>query len=91
VKSKRTRQFRELYAVLPLVTRQQAYKAYLQFTDDPNHVGLNFKSLGGDPTWYSVRIGISYRALCKIEADAYVWFWIGSHAEYDKVLKQRRG
>ena len=90
MKSKRTRRFRELYGALPIGVRRQADKAYRQFRDDPNYAGLNFKSVGGDPIWYAARIGIGYRAL-SIQADdgSYVWFWIGTHAEYDKLLSQR--
>ena len=35
---------------------------------------------------YSVRIGLGYRALGVREADEIVWFWIGSHADYDQLL-----
>jgi hypothetical protein len=90
VKSTRTHQFRDLYDALSPAVRQQADKAYAQFERDPNYAGLNFKSVGGDPTWYSARIGISYRALCRRAPDGtYVWFWIGAHADYDKLLRQR--
>jgi hypothetical protein len=89
VKSRRTREFRELYQSLPANIQRQAKKAFAQFRQNPDYAGLNFKSVGGDPVWYSVRIGLSYRALCVRSEDAYVWFWIGSHAEYDKFLKQR--
>ena len=90
MKSHRTHEFRELYDALPRIVQQQADKAYRQFERDPDYAGLNFKSVGGDPTWYSARIGISYRALCRRAADdTYIWFWIGTHAEYDKLLKQR--
>lgn len=36
---------------------------------------------------WSVRIGKGWRALASEEADGFVWFWIGSHAEYDSLLK----
>jgi hypothetical protein len=90
VTSKRTRAFRDLYHALPAAIQRQANKAFTLFKDNPNHAGLNFKPVGGDPVWYSVRIGIGYRAVCvREENDTYIWFWIGSHADYDKLLKQR--
>ncbi len=90
MKSKRTRQFHDLYNTLPFAVQRQADKAYAQFQDDPDYAGLNFKPVGRDPVWYSVRVGISYRAVCTRDDDGtYVWFWIGTHAEYDKLLKQR--
>jgi hypothetical protein len=33
-----------------------------------------------------VRIGIHYRALAVEENGDIAWFWIGTHAEYDKLL-----
>jgi hypothetical protein len=49
-----------------------------------NHPSLNLKKIG--KIW-SVRVGISYRALAtEIDSDL-LWFWIGSHANYDKLLK----
>ena len=90
MKSKRTNEFHELYNALPVAVQRQADKAYRQFRDDPNYTGLNFKPVSGDPIWYSARIGLRYRAVCTHEADgSYVWFWIGTHADYDKLLSQR--
>ncbi len=51
-------------------------------------MGLHFKKLHPNEI-YSVRITISYRALAVKEADTYIWFWIGSHAEYDKMLSRK--
>ena len=39
-----------------------------------------------DDVW-SVRINRNYRALGIRDADAVVWFWIGTQREYDKLLK----
>lgn len=53
--------------------------------DDPRHPSLRFKSLADhDPPMWSVRVGRSYRALA-IEEDGLL-FWIGSHAEYDRII-----
>jgi hypothetical protein len=36
---------------------------------------------------YSVRISRDYRALgVQAAADEIVWFWIGSHADYERIL-----
>ena len=35
---------------------------------------------------YSVRIGLRYRALGVKTPDGVLWYWIGSHADYDKLL-----
>ncbi len=87
MRSKRTGDFRQLLKALPKDARQQAYEAYRQFKRDPYHPSLHFKRLQGTAI-YSVRIGIKYRALGRREADdLMVWFWIGPHAEYNKLTK----
>ena len=87
MRSKRTRKFRQLLEALPEDVRRQTYAAYRQFRHDPYHPSLQFKRVSQKRPLYSVRIGISYRALgLREEEDIIVWFWIGSHADYDKLL-----
>jgi hypothetical protein len=35
---------------------------------------------------YSARIGLRYRALAVVKGDEAVWYWVGSHAEYDRLI-----
>ena len=85
--SRTTRQFRELFAALPAQVQQQAREAYRLFRLNAAHRGLRFKQVHPDPPTYSARVGIAYRAVCVLDGDTAVWFWIGSHADYDKLLK----
>jgi hypothetical protein len=83
-----TRQFRELLAALPMQVQEQARAAYALFQQNPSHPGLRFKQVdSGPPPVYSARVGIAYRALGTVEGNTVVWFWIGSHADYDRLLK----
>ena len=82
-----TRQFRELFSVLPNHIQQQARQAYRLFQENPFHPGLHFKQVYEDPAIYSARVGIHYRAIGAVEAGAITWFWIGTHAHYDRLLK----
>lgn len=89
MRSKRTRQFSELLRALPDDIKRQAYTAYRLFKRDPYHPSLQFKRVSHRRPLYSVRIGISYRALgLREEDDLIVWIWIGSHADYDKLLSR---
>ncbi len=82
MKSYRTPAFKKLYADLPADVKRQAVTAYRLFIRDPFHPSLRFKELKA-PVW-SVRIGRSYRALGKrTDADTIVWYWIGSHEDYN--------
>jgi hypothetical protein len=88
MKSRTTRRFRELFAALPAHVQCQARDAYRLFRQNPSHPGLRFKQVRPDPPTYSARVGIGYRAVGTLDGDTIVWFWIGSHADYDKLLAQ---
>ena len=86
--SRTSARFRECLAKLPATIRRQARRSYLRFREDPFHPSLQFKRLGtARPVW-SVRISIDYRALGARDGDVIVWFWIGSHADYDKLISR---
>lgn len=77
--------FWALYNQLPKEIRKIADKNYALLKSDPAHPSLHFKKIGNKGLW-SVRVGISYRALGRETPEGIVWFWIGSHAEYDKLI-----
>ncbi len=81
-----TRRFRQMFAALPAHVQRQAREAYHLFRQNPSHPGLHFKQVHPDPPMYSARVGISYRAVGARDGNTVVWFWIGTHAEYDKLL-----
>jgi hypothetical protein len=87
--SRTTKRFRELLAALPRRVRAQANSGYELFRKDPWHPGLHFKKVHDEPPpMYSARVGIGYRAVAVMDGDTVIWFWIGTHAEYDKLLDQ---
>lgn len=79
--------FLETYRQLPKEIRELARQNYKLFKVNSRHPSLHFKKLKSTQI-YSVRIGSSYRALGVMEAETIIWFWIGSHAEYDKLIAQ---
>jgi hypothetical protein len=85
IQSQTTRQFWRLFSDLPSEVRRDAVRAYRIFRDNPAHPGLQFKKLEGQADIYSARVGLGYRALAVMKQDRLVWFWIGSHAEYDRL------
>jgi len=56
------------------------------FQKDPNHPSLRLKQVHGTKPVFSARVGLGYRALGVREGDEIVWFWIGSHSEYDQLV-----
>lgn len=85
MKSSTTPRFWEAYSKLPKSIQIRARKQYRLWEANPSHPSLHFKPVG--PFW-SVRIALGYRALGLKRADRIYWFWIGSHADYDELLKE---
>ena len=82
-----SRRYRDLFANLPEDVKKRAIRAYHLFQLNPAHPGLQFKKVEGQSDIYSVRVGLGYRALGQMDSDDIVWFWIGPHAEYDKLVR----
>ena len=76
-------QFWRLYRQLSPEVRALADKNFQLLKADPKHPSLHFKKIG---RLWSVRVGAHYRALGLGKPEGVVWFWIGSHADYDKLL-----
>ena len=82
--------FRKRFDDLPEDVQQLARKAYRLFQQDPDHPGLRFKQVHPTEPIYSARVSRDYRVIGVLEGNEITWFWIGSHADYDKLLNQIR-
>lgn len=76
--------FWDAYSKLPASVQKLADRNYELLKSNPNHPSLHFKQV---KQYRSVRVGIQYRALAVEIEEGLLWFWIGSHAEYDKIIK----
>ena len=63
-------------------------ESYGFFASDPSHPILDFKRVSRRRPVYSVRVTIDYRALGVLDQGDIVWFWIGPHHEYDRLLRR---
>ncbi len=84
--SRTSADFRRDFALLPPAIQKQARSAYRLFKSDPQHPALRFKKLPPHADLWSVRITNNYRAIGRWRGDVLLWFFIGSHADYEKVL-----
>ena len=75
--------FWDAYAILPATLRRQADTNFRRLKVNPFHPSLHFKQVG---KYWSVRVGRDYRALAVRKGDDLVWFWIGHHADYDRLV-----
>jgi hypothetical protein len=87
MKSQTTQSFWKHYRALPPEIRQRARQAFKLWRDHPEYPNLFFKRVKEGRSLYSVRIGLGYRALGLLKEDTITWFWIGTHDEYDRLLK----
>lgn len=76
--------FWECYKVLPVLIQELADKNFTFLKNDTQHPSLHFKKVG---RYWSVRVGMKHRTLAVEMQEGLLWFWIGSHAEYDKLVK----
>jgi hypothetical protein len=64
-----------------------AVKSYHLWRSNPSHPSLSFRRLAGSKSLFTIRIGEHHRALGYLADDAVTWVWIGSHAEYDRMVR----
>ena len=85
MKSSTSPRFWRHYRKLPVEIREEARETYRCWLKNPREPSLHFKRIRD--AW-SVRIGTTgYRALASQEPDGYLWFWIGPHDEYERVIR----
>jgi hypothetical protein len=89
VKSELTEDFIDCFRKVPERVRLTARKNYRLWKKNPYHPSLEFKTVKATKKIHSIRVGLGWRALgvMKEEENTVVWFWIGSHSEYDELLK----
>jgi hypothetical protein len=85
-----TERFWKCYAEIPPAVRKSAREAYKQFLKDPYYPSLHFKQIHSTRPVFSIRVTKNYRAVGIVQGEDIIWFWIGSHADYNKLLKQFR-
>ena len=83
-----TNRFRKSFDQLPTTIKDKARRTYKHWQTDPYHPSLNFKQVYSGKQIYSVRIGLSYRALGLKDENTLIWFWIGSHEDYNHLINQ---
>jgi hypothetical protein len=86
VRNRATRRFGFYYRQLPEEVQRLANKSYSLLLQNPQHPSLHLKQVG---RFWSVRIGLHYRALAVQHESELVWFWIGSHADYDALIARQ--
>lgn len=75
--------FWKCYSKLSKRDQKLADKSFALLKSDPKHPSLHFKNAG---KYWSARVGINVRAVAVADCDDFIWFWIGPHSQYDKLI-----
>ena len=76
-------EFWGLYRALPQSVQDLADRNYSLLKNDPRHPSLHLKKAG---RFWSVRVGLHYRTIAVEVLGGLLWFWIGSHEDYNKLM-----
>jgi hypothetical protein len=74
------------YNALPPKIRDAADKNFQLFKANPQHPSLRFERKTSE--LWSVRVSAGHRALARQLDDNLIWFWIGPHDEYERLLRE---
>jgi hypothetical protein len=85
VKHTASKRFWLCFDSLPAEVQALARRNYAMLRVEPSHPSLHFKAVGHG-RFYSVRVGLYYRALGVPITSGVHWFWIGTHGDYDKLV-----
>ena len=76
--------FWDAYGKLPADLQAQADKQFELLKQNPRHPSLQFKKVG--KIW-SARVSSAIRALAVEDGSDFIWFWIGDHQEYERLIR----
>jgi hypothetical protein len=86
MKSRAIKSFWDGYHALPAEIQKIADKQYRLWIANPSHPSIQFKKVG---RYWSARITDDYRAVGVKDGDTIIWFWVGTHGAYDRLLRTR--
>ena len=90
MRSRINERFRKTFEALPEEIQRKAREAYARWHENPSHPALQYKKIHQSQPIYSVRVALGWRAIGLVQDDEMIWFWIGSHSEYDKLIARLR-
>lgn len=80
-----TSRFWESLDQLPEEVQMLARKNFSLLKLNPQHPSLHFKKVG---KFWSARVGLNHRVLAVEDGADYIWVWIGTHDEYQRLIRQ---
>lgn len=87
MKHSKAREFHKFFDALPKAIQAKANRQFQMLKKDHRHPSMHFKKVAGEGIRWSVRVDANYRALGYELESEIVWYWIGTHSDFDKLLK----
>jgi len=84
MRSRAVRSFWDRFHALPEPIQRTAIKQYRLWLQDPRHPSIRFKKVG---RFWSARVTDDYRAVAVSDGDDIIWFFIGTHSDYERLLR----
>ncbi|MBV6478943.1 MAG: hypothetical protein HGGPFJEG_01700 [Ignavibacteria bacterium] len=88
MESRTTERFRKCFQNLPKKIKNQARAVFKVWETKPDQKSLKFKKIHSKENIYSIRIGLNWRAVGVKNDEQMIWFWIGSHSDYNNLIKR---
>ena len=79
-----TKRFWRCFNRLPESVQKVSRQNFQLLKRNPRHPSLHFKKVG---KFWSARAGIAHRALAIEDGKDFIWVWIGSHDEYERMIR----
>ncbi len=80
-----TERFWKCFKKLPLPIQKIAKQNFKLLKTNPWHPSLHLKKVG---KFWSARVGLNYRALAVEDGEDFIWVWVGTHDEYERMIKE---
>ena len=75
--------FWDAYAELPPNVQRRVPQKFQILRQNPRHPSLRFKKVRD---LWAIRVSRDYRALARQEEGDFIWFWVGTHSEYERRI-----
>ncbi|MCE2458836.1 MAG: hypothetical protein J4G14_13660 [Dehalococcoidia bacterium] len=69
---------------LPPAVQRIAHRNFELLKSNPRHPSLRFRNVG---RYWSARVGAAHRAVALRDGGDFIWFWVGDHDEYIRVIR----
>jgi len=83
MKHRTTDRFWKCFEELPEPIQKISKQRFQLLKMNPWHPSFHFKKVG---KFWSARVGANHRTLAVKDEEDFIWVWIGTHDEYERMI-----